>query len=471
MDEKPNNAADKDDPQLSENKGHQRDVDYKVSLLKNSEFIDFSRELYTLLGEQIKKGRKLVVVSHDNVDFDGISSLFAIQYLVGAFFRASLGPDENVDKNIYYYSISENKGVQNLFKEKKYADFRRDFNDLIDFLKNEGVEADKIEVSNQQSRNGVAGNKYLVILVDSNKLEDILKVPISINEISGVVIIDHHEHPNRMESPKNVLNETGRTENINIPMAKGTEVAVPPSNKNEPSTDKILDKILLFYTNPDASSVSELIAALWIDWSQRHNPWVNEDANDTPKDHDKIKIIADLLVIGIMSDSVNFKYSHSWIFEIMHFLVENGGDIEEFNKVNVVYTSRRDYSERIARIKGAIRSKEIFKINNWLVLFTRANSFEASICNALIELGADIALCLSKQKHGEYRIIGRCSDYLQNNSSFNLGIFMDELSEDFEGTGGGHKGAAGFAGKNFPEKGFEYLKSNVIRKLRKKLIK
>jgi nanoRNase/pAp phosphatase (c-di-AMP/oligoRNAs hydrolase) len=143
-----------------------------------------------------------------------------------------------------------------------------------------------------------------------------------------------------------------------------------------------------------------------------------------------------------MVDSGNLRYSNNQIIPILQYLINKGADLQK-NRDLVLKTI--DKQERIARIKGAIRSEDLVLIKDWIVLYTTVNSFEASVSKALIDLGADIAFCLSNKK-GEYRLIVRTSESFSINSNLNFGKFMESLGKQVSGVGGGHKGAAGLQG-------------------------
>jgi len=113
----------------------------------------------------------------------------------------------------------------------------------------------------------------------------------------------------------------------------------------------------------------------------------------------------------------------------------------------------------------AIRSFEPIIIDNWIILFTHVNSHEASVCKSLLDLGADVAFCLSLQKEDRFRIIVRSSEGFQMKTNIRLGNFMETLGAEFSGSGGGHKGAAGMNCVNPPKN----IKEIIVAKLKKEL--
>lgn len=268
-------------------------------------------------------------------------------------------------------------------------------------------------------------SNILVFMVDTNTIAR-LDLRILLN--SKIIIIDHHS---KTEVDQNII-----------------------------GLNSINQKVELSYIDPASSSCAEIIAKIWE---------ILEDPNDkgleykdkTPGLNQIESVIAQLLLSGIMVDSGNLRYSNNQIIPILQYLINKGADLQK-NRDLVLKTI--DKQERIARIKGAIRSEDLVLIKDWIVLYTTVNSFEASVSKALIDLGADIAFCLSNKK-GEYRLIVRTSESFSINSNLNFGKFMESLGKQVSGVGGGHKGAAGLQGINPPNN----LKEIVISKLKAEL--
>ena len=82
----------------------------------------------------------------------------------------------------------------------------------------------------------------------------------------------------------------------------------------------------------------------------------------------------------------------------------------------------------------------MFRYDDFIVLVTHVGSYEASVASALVSLGANVGIAISKKKEKKqviYRVSGRSTGRL------NLGQIFTDLANEFSGTGGGHKSAAG----------------------------
>lgn len=269
-------------------------------------------------------------------------------------------------------------------------------------------------------------SNILLFMVDSNSISRLdLRLLLL---ISKIIIIDHHNKAETEQGP-NIL------ESIN--------------QKKE-----------LSFIDSSASSCAEIIARIWNILEDSNAKSQQKEENSPDISHIN-SVVAQLLLSGIMVDSANLRYSNNHVIPILQYLINKGADLQK-NRDLVLKTI--DKQERIARIKGAIRCEDLILIKDWIVLYTTVNSFEASVCKALIDLGADIAFCLSNKK-GEYRLIVRTSENFSINNILNFGEFMESLGKQLSGAGGGHKGAAGLQGTDCPEN----LKEIVISKLKAEL--
>ncbi len=123
-----------------------------------------------------------------------------------------------------------------------------------------------------------------------------------------------------------------------------------------------------------------------------------------------------------------------------------------------------DISEKIAKIKGMQRVK-LIRENDWLIGVTHVSSYEASVANSLIKMGFDIGIALSKKKD-EYHISTRAKKKVCLKKNLHLGKILEEVSEEFEGSGGGHDGAAAINGKEYSE----IILERILEKVKKTLI-
>ena len=149
--------------------------------------------------------------------------------------------------------------------------------------------------------------------------------------------------------------------------------------------------------------------------------------------------LATILIIGIAFDSRRFRHISESTFKIVQFLLENEGN---YNQALEILHQPMQVSEKIARIKGATRTK-FYKVNNQIFTFSHISSFESSLARALINLGADFALTVSVQENIETRISMRCTNTFAEQNKINLGEIANKFTNIYTGTGGGHSTAAG----------------------------
>jgi nanoRNase/pAp phosphatase (c-di-AMP/oligoRNAs hydrolase) len=150
------------------------------------------------------------------------------------------------------------------------------------------------------------------------------------------------------------------------------------------------------------------------------------------------------LLAGIITDTGHFRYATKDTLDNAKFLLESGVSISE---VTEKLNKKMARSEKIARIRGANRIQKIYYIHDYIVVFSHVSSYEASACKALIDLGADVSFIISYvPKSHEFRISSRARGKLIRETSFHLGEIMKIIGEKYNGSGGGHDGAAGSYG-------------------------
>ncbi len=165
---------------------------------------------------------------------------------------------------------------------------------------------------------------------------------------------------------------------------------------------------------------------------------------------------ATLLLAGILTDTADLRLARNKTFENIVRLIKLGAD---YKKALEITKHPEDISRRIAMIKAAKRA-EMQEIRGYLVLFSKVGSFEADAAVALLKLGADLAFVGSE--NGErIKISARARPGVCDKTRLHLGDLMIQLANCFNGTGGGHPGAASFTG----EVPFEEAKGWLINKL------
>ncbi len=169
---------------------------------------------------------------------------------------------------------------------------------------------------------------------------------------------------------------------------------------------------------------------------------------------------ASLLLAGIVSDTGHFRLAKPETFEVVDALLKDGAD---YNRVLEILKPPEDISRRMAMLKAAGRS-ELQRVNGRLVVFSELGSFEGDAANLLVRIGADVAFVGSDDK-GEFRVSGRARQEIVKGAELHLGEMMEDLGKQFDGSGGGHAGAASASGKG----NFEAVKKQIFKILQQKL--
>jgi len=145
------------------------------------------------------------------------------------------------------------------------------------------------------------------------------------------------------------------------------------------------------------------------------------------------------LIAGIITDTGNFKHATSDSFKAVAELIELSG-IEYSEVMDALSTLPQDISMRIAFLKAAQRSM-IERVNDWVIVTSQVSSFGGAAASNLISIGADVAFVASKEGD-QVKMSGRARKCAIN-AGVNLAKLMEEISVKYNGTGGGHEGAAG----------------------------
>ncbi len=145
------------------------------------------------------------------------------------------------------------------------------------------------------------------------------------------------------------------------------------------------------------------------------------------------------LIAGIITDTGNFKHASSDSFKAVAELVELSG-IEYSEVMDTLSSLPQDISMRIAFLKAAQRAS-IERVEDWIIVTSQVSSFGGAVASNLILTGADVAFVASKSDD-VVKVSARARKCALN-AGVNLARLMEEISVKFNGTGGGHEGAAG----------------------------
>ncbi len=149
--------------------------------------------------------------------------------------------------------------------------------------------------------------------------------------------------------------------------------------------------------------------------------------------------VAFALIAGIITDTGNFKHASADSFKAVAELIELSG-IEYSEVMDAISSVPQDVSMRIAFLKAAQRAL-IERVGEWIIVTSQVSSFSGSAASNLISIGADVAFVAAKDD-GMVKVSARARKCAIN-AGVNLARLMEEISVKFNGTGGGHEGAAG----------------------------
>ncbi len=145
------------------------------------------------------------------------------------------------------------------------------------------------------------------------------------------------------------------------------------------------------------------------------------------------------LIAGIITDTGNFKHATSASFKAVAELMELSG-IEYSEVMDALSTMPQDISMRIAFLKAAQRAV-IERVDDWVIVTSQVSSFGGAAASNLISIGADVAFVASKE--ADLVKMSARARKCAINAGVNLARLMEEISARYNGTGGGHEGAAG----------------------------
>jgi nanoRNase/pAp phosphatase (c-di-AMP/oligoRNAs hydrolase) len=151
--------------------------------------------------------------------------------------------------------------------------------------------------------------------------------------------------------------------------------------------------------------------------------------------------VAKALMYGMLTDTGYFKFSKpATLITFSELMQLHGIQMDEVMGLVDVET---DISERISQLKGAQRLK-YWKVGNYIVAISQGSAFEASVCKALLSLGADVVF-VGSQRGDQFRISARATQAMVR-KGVHLGKLLGVVGSETTNGGGGHPGAAGLTG-------------------------
>ena len=145
------------------------------------------------------------------------------------------------------------------------------------------------------------------------------------------------------------------------------------------------------------------------------------------------------MLTGIVTDTGHFKHASADTFRTVAKIIEASG-IEYGEVLDLMAATPQDISMRIAILKAASRI-ELDRVQDMLIASSHVSSFGGSASSMLINIGADIAF-VGTTRGESVRISARAKRDAVN-VGVNLVQLMEDISNEYNGTGGGHSGAAG----------------------------
>jgi phosphoesterase RecJ-like protein len=168
------------------------------------------------------------------------------------------------------------------------------------------------------------------------------------------------------------------------------------------------------------------------------------------------------LLFGILTDSGYFKFARP--NTLVTFSELMGTHKIQMDEAMSLVDLETDISERISQLKGAQRLK-YWKVGEYIVAVSQGSAFEASVCKALLSLGADIAF-VGSQRGEQFRISARATQAMVR-KGIHLGNLLGGVGSETTNGGGGHPGAAGLTGTGDVEAILNISLESALKLLRK----
>ncbi len=150
------------------------------------------------------------------------------------------------------------------------------------------------------------------------------------------------------------------------------------------------------------------------------------------------KPLASALAMGIITDSAKFTVADAETFSTFSFLLEKSGKTyEQLLERAIPALETAD----VVSTFHSLRNAKLISVGNFLLASTNAPYHNSRAANALIQLGADVALGIFHGKDGLFcsvRVSGRAHSVLQ----FDAMKILPELARTHNGSCGGHARAA-----------------------------
>jgi len=172
--------------------------------------------------------------------------------------------------------------------------------------------------------------------------------------------------------------------------------------------------------------------------------------------------VALALMAGLITDTGMFKFAKPDSMRMFADVMEENG--VHFDEAAGLVATDVDISERISQLRGAQRLKYA-KVGEFIVASSQGSAFEASVCKALLNLGADVAFVGSQRNEG-FRVSARATQEMVRRG-VHLGKLLSGIGSETSNGGGGHPGAAGITGVGDVEAILNICVDNTVKLLRR----
>ncbi len=189
---------------------------------------------------------------------------------------------------------------------------------------------------------------------------------------------------------------------------------------HHPSSNEFAGKVIKII-RPASAAAAQMVAQIGIE--------LNSDFT---------KPLASALAVGILTDSAKFAVADAETFSTFSFLLSKSGKTYEQLMERAI--PPLELKDAVVTFQS-LRDAKLITVGKFLLASTNAPYHNSRAANALIQLGADVALGIFLGKDGLFcavRVSGRAHSLLQ----FDAMKVLPSLASAHEGTCGGHARAA-----------------------------
>ena len=147
------------------------------------------------------------------------------------------------------------------------------------------------------------------------------------------------------------------------------------------------------------------------------------------------------MLCGMLTDSGHFSFANTQLMRTFADLMDITGI--KMDEAMGYPRSEPGISERVAVMKGMERSR-FDRVGEMVVAVSHGGSFEASVCKALLNAGADVVF-VGSQRDEMFRLSARAGQDMVR-KGIHLGELMKDIGRETVSDGGGHGAAAGLSG-------------------------